>query len=540
MKVPFNKQSLFSILIISICVLTAWSSILQIPFLNDDFQILSFHHPHTFLDCFSPFWNKDISGIYWRPLSNIFHSLIIFLFGYSAVPFRAVSLLLYVTLSISLFRFIKIIGIESKISTIITILFSILTTHELALMWIAGNGDVLVSIFILNAATFYFKYLNGQKTAVYYYFIFFILSILSKESAYSAVLLPLAFFLLETKPNKNVKTMIYSISISILLILISLIYRYSNNLGNPFQSYSQSTFISIENVKNFIGYILLSFFSAHSLELFSSFYNSTLFFISFLCLSVVLLFFFFKFLKKNGIISNKNFWFGLGWFIIFIVPACAFLKRWYVLSASLGLFIALSAFISDLTALYVKKYFKIYLVLLFLIFSFIIYQNFLLIEKWKYCGQKTNFALNSLISLKINTPKLTVWAAPDKIEDVNSMKIGLQQAVEWFCKNKNIDVFSPVRTELFENFKFKIYKKSDSEFFISLINGRFIPEYSTKINTLKIFNFEKSTKDYQFYISSFYDNSILLSNLNISIEPLNSSMTYIYFDGNEFRRLPIK
>jgi len=141
------ESILFPLIVLAASIIP-WSGMAWVPFLNDDFQILVWNNPQNFMDCLRPFYSSDISVSYWRPLVNSIHSFSLWLFGYEAVPFRIINMLIYSSCCLALLVFLKKLGIKPVVALIAAVFFSVLPSHEISVGWIAGRGDTLAALFI--------------------------------------------------------------------------------------------------------------------------------------------------------------------------------------------------------------------------------------------------------------------------------------------------------------------------------------------------------------------------------------------------------
>ncbi len=82
----------------------------------------------------------------------------------------------------------KKIGLSEWYSLYGGLLFALLPSHELQLAWISDQSEPLVTIFLfltlINYLNIYIK-LENKKTSVFLTITFFILAILTKESAFA-------------------------------------------------------------------------------------------------------------------------------------------------------------------------------------------------------------------------------------------------------------------------------------------------------------------------------------------------------------------
>ncbi len=58
--------------IIVIITVVSWFPVLFVSFLNEDYQILTFHKGEGLISILEVFWQPDVMSPYWRPVTNLF------------------------------------------------------------------------------------------------------------------------------------------------------------------------------------------------------------------------------------------------------------------------------------------------------------------------------------------------------------------------------------------------------------------------------------------------------------------------------------
>lgn len=469
---PIHKNLLSAALLSLICIVT-WYGITDVKFLNDDFQITGWNEPQSFAECFSPFSEKDVSGFYYRPVPNTIHSLNKYFFGNDPYYFRLANLLIYIGIINVLAFFLLKLGIGRIESLIASVLFALLPSHEYILGWIAVIGDTLVLLFSLLAAINFLSYIKEKKFFnLLISIIFFIFACFSKEGGFFGIFIPFIFLIIKPE-NYSPKSAIKYFVIFSFIALTILFFRQVSGLDNIFESPNLRDTNILEYIYNFVLFLLLSFVTPDTIEkTFHGMLNAdllSLVIISTGIASIIIMIISFKNMKMY---KKRIFFFGLTWFFVFIIPGIPLMMQWYVYTASGGLLISLSTFIEFDK----KKTPGFILTILILVFSVLSFFNSLeVIYNYKIAANKTNQILTSLRNIEIkNGQRLVVWGSPDKINRVNTLKIGLQQAVEQFSEADSIDVYAPLRTEHFvgANISAKIIEDNKLEF--SINKGRFL------------------------------------------------------------------
>ncbi|MGB8317321.1 MAG: hypothetical protein WCE54_04305 [Ignavibacteriaceae bacterium] len=533
-----ERVSRYYVLVIIIAVTLVWFPVLFVSFINDDIQILSYLNFTSLSGIFQPFVKPDNIAYYWRPLGSSLHALILFAAGFHPFLFKLVSLLIY---SFCIILFIKAgqkIGIEKQVGLIMAVIFVVLPSHELQVAWISDQNEAMFTIFILLAFISYFDLYaqsgNKRKNAVLSV-IFFLSAVLTKEAAFSGIFIP---FIVFVSQKDNIKIRIFQAirdtGIGILIILLTLSYRYIFIGGTPFSSDHFSDFTALKSAVNFFIYIPLAFIPPEAMELLQSVSNNliVLIFIIIIFLSLIVLL-----IIKAQKLNTKNLNIlltGLLWYVVFIIPAVPKLMRWYVFAASIGLFWILAAYVQNWKEFFISK--KILVILIFLISGTAIY-DFNLMTRWSNASKKFSTAVNSIekYSSKIRTDSLLIWITPDKINRISLMKLGVQQSIQWKLKNDSIDVSAPFRAEMVDDDShINLINQTDSSIVFRLINGRFLPLGGKSHYIIRNEKLKGEMNNMNYIIKTRIVNNIPTSILEVKCAKNRIPYEQLYFDGESF------
>lgn len=536
-----NQQAIF---IISLCVVSviSWFPVLSAPFINDDFQILGFHLNKNFFTAFEPFWQKDISQYYWRPLGNLMHPFMLILFGFNALPFRILSLLLNILCGVTLFKLLNRLGINNSIAMVITILFNVLPSHEFQYTWIADQGEILLAIFLMFSFYNYSFFIGEREDKKYFIYslLWFLVAVLFKETAYAGILIPWLGLLNIHKVGKEElkKTIINTVYFAIIIVVL-LIYRIMVIGSSPLGSSHFAELSSVKMILNFFIYFLLAFLPPEILEWFQVNIKNIWLVIPVLLLSVVLLYGLVRTIIRLSSFKKRVFLIGIAWFIIFILPALPVLMRWYVFTASIGLMISLSVLVESIIKK--MKWQRIFWIPVISVFILLVLLNYNKMNDWKIAGEKLNFSLKEL-SREKSQRLILIWAVPDKYNRIPMMKLGVRETVQWALQRKDIEVFAPLRIELFgENPKVKMISSSANQLEFMATNGRFMREggKSKYIITNESEKYEYEGSWYE--INNYLNENILYSNVKVSLKDKQfAEFDQFYFDGEKFKRINYK
>ena len=194
-----------------------------------------------------------------------------------------------------------------------------------------------------------------------------------------------------------------------------------------------------------------------------------------------------------------------------------------------GLIWALAALLKNTVAL--KRNFAI--AALSCVFILCIITDYSISCDWYNSGKTLENGLISLRQFQAEKhKKVIVWCAPDKINRVTIMKIGLQQTIQWGLQDFNTDssyfsdstnVISQLRVE------------AKSGYSVFTHNARFLPE---KVRSSSIFRSESFLKisPYIPEIKTFSFDSRILSQAKV-ILPKSDSTLHLFFDGKSFKKI---
>lgn len=543
--IKLNEKTAFNSIIkhykvsILIFITIIWFPVLFVSFINDDIQILGYLSGNNLNAVFQPFFKPDVSNYYWRPVGNMLHPLIILIGGFNPFLFRLVSLLTYILCIILIIKASEKIGVEKKIGFIFAVIFAVLPSHELQIVWIADQGESLLMIFLLLTFISYSK-IYGEKEKrrknSIFALIWFLLAVLVKETAYTGILIPFIVMISQNDFNKKriLKTLRDS-SIGALVISLTLIYRYIFIGGSPFNSDHFSNFTIVNSIINFFIYIPLAFVPPESLEWLQSISSNHFILILMIVICLfVLIYFILKAVQLNNL-NRTILYTGIAWFVAFIIPALPKLMRWYVFTASIGLIWILLSFFQNWKNFFVSKKIK---VILFLLIAGMAVYDFSLMTRWVDAGSEFNTALKSFGKYKMRTDSILVWVTPDKISRIPVMKLGLQQSVQFEIKNNSLDVSAPFRAEMI-NYKsnIELLSYSDSSIIFKIFNGRFLPDGGKSRYILKneILNGNIDGMNYKIITSA--ERKIPQSVLTIKNIKQVDSKDQFYFNGKEFIKI---
>jgi len=545
--VGINKRTIKEYIIehyaITLFVITAlpWLPVLFVSFIDDDIQILGHFNAGGLTAIFQPFIKPDVTISYWRPLGGVLRILIIMIGGFHPFLFKLVSLLLYGFCIILFYKASEKIGIRKEIAFIFAVIFAVIPSHELQVVWTSDQSEPLFTIFILLSFISYYKFyasVERKKINSILAAICFLCAILVKEAAYTGILIPF-IVLVSQNDYKKIRTLkaFRDAGIGLLIVLLTLFYRSIVIGGTPFSSNHFSNFTIIKLIVNFFIYIPLAFLPPEALEWLQSISaNPIIMILVILIFLIVVTFFFIKAfrLKKENFNILLT---GLLWYIVLIAPAVPKVMRWYVFAASIGLFWLLAAYAQNRKEFFTSK--KI-LLMLFLIIAGTAVYDFNLMTRWIKASDEFNVALNSVGKYKneLSGNSLLVWVTPDKINRIPIMKLGVQQSIQWKINNDSVDVSSPFRVEMVNyQSRINLINHSDSTIVFKITNGRFLPLNGKSHYIIHNEILSGNIYGMNFNINTFIKNKIPQSVLEVKYNKKQIPKKQLYFDGKEFIKI---
>ena len=199
----FITKGLTPYLIILSIILGVYSHTLSFGFINLDDNIIiktdlqdinktSFIKEVFFRDaCFS------YGNGYYRPILSLSFILNKLTTGDNLLYFHLTNIIIHIIFCCLLFYFLKLINVNIITSIIFSLIFAVHPLFVNAVVWIVARNDLLVSVFLISSFIMLIKYKNQDKiTYIVFHFVFFILSLFSKEVTLVA---PVIFIIYLTK-----------------------------------------------------------------------------------------------------------------------------------------------------------------------------------------------------------------------------------------------------------------------------------------------------------------------------------------------------
>jgi hypothetical protein len=175
-------------------VLAAVGGMLDIGFLNDDYQIIGFALHGARPNLLALLSRAEVIEVYYRPLFDLSLALDFLAWGWSPAGFRATTLALHLVNCALVYAIARRLRFEHAVALLALILFGLHPIHEMSLFWIAGRTDVLCTTLVLGSLVLFCRYRDsGDPDTLVGSLVVALLAMLAKEMAISLPLLVAAF-----------------------------------------------------------------------------------------------------------------------------------------------------------------------------------------------------------------------------------------------------------------------------------------------------------------------------------------------------------
>lgn len=142
-------------------------------------------------------FKNEIQGVYYRPLLVLTFLVDYTLGGLNPFVYHLSNIMFHIFAVILLYKFLRHLKIEQKVAFVLSLLFAVHPMVIHAVTWVPGRNDALLCIFFLLSAIYLLKYLDdGKYIQIFLHFLFFLMAMLTKESAVALPLVFLSLYLL--------------------------------------------------------------------------------------------------------------------------------------------------------------------------------------------------------------------------------------------------------------------------------------------------------------------------------------------------------
>lgn len=308
-------------IILLLLVIVVYGQTINFDFVNlDDDKIIVDNHEKiaSIKDIPSMFvtqYGFDQGTPYYRPVILISFIIDSQLSGIKPLAYHFTNLLLHYLTVYFLFQLLLLIKIEKNIAFIITSVFAVHPLLTNAVVWIVGRNDMIATLFGILSFYYFIKFIQDSSVKNFLiHSVFFITAILSKEVTLVLPFLFITFLFFEYRQNFNWKFLnrfifVWLFSIIGFQIAKSHIVIELGNLTYGLPAIKKNIQVVPEIIFKFFVPVNISVLPTYSLA--TSIIGLVLF------IAIVL----FPFI--NSEIRKKEYYFGLIWFLIFVLPGLA-------------------------------------------------------------------------------------------------------------------------------------------------------------------------------------------------------------------------
>ena len=271
-------KNIYLLLFISGIILLLYFPILNYKFTNHDDTTL-IEDNYNYLKNPSNVFNLFTKGVYYstkqlqrdnryyRPILTLSFLIDTQTGGKSYWQFFLTNILLHIACCILLFFLLQKLKYEKFKSLFVTLIYAVHPALVQAVAWVPGRNDSLLTLFALISTIFYIDYFEKNKIKyAILHFIFFIISLLTKESiVFLPVLLYLYFILLINNGkniiSKSLKLKYFIVGWIVISILFFLIRKsiLTEAIGLPLSFTINNLFLNLPGIIQYIGKMLLPF-----------------------------------------------------------------------------------------------------------------------------------------------------------------------------------------------------------------------------------------------------------------------------------------
>lgn len=329
----------------------------------------------------NPFFNRG--GDFYRPLQNVSFMIDAHISGPEGWGYYMTNIILHGLTCCLVFYLLKLLGNKKQIAFLLTILYAVHPLFVQTVAWAPSRGDLLMAAFGLLSIISFIRYVrSNQSWLALIHIVSFGLALFSKEAAIVIPVICGLYYLFIDK-EKKVSPLALSIPVLCWLLLIALFFYIRIVLVKISVPADQFGFIPfLKNLRTLPEFIFKIFIPIGLSPMPSFSFSFT---VVGIILIAVLTGLALKFKSGYGRLPA----FGLAWFLLFTVPALAYINifgsaacdymehRAYV--PSIGILIFIDQFLANDKHTRTNKNIPVYLVLIIVIFgiySFVYSRNY--------------------------------------------------------------------------------------------------------------------------------------------------------------------
>ena len=243
----YFKNNYFVLLFLFVVGIAVYGNVLSGDFVFDDNLLVENNALIRSVGNFGQFFTSSsesgagLSGSnFYRPLQYVAYSIVYGIFGLHSFPFHALSVLLHILNAFLIFLIFQRLAFSRTASLIGSVLFLVHPVNTEAVSYISGIADPLGFLFILLGIFTFLRLQDPQELHTYkdkrkrlykiaQIFLFFILALLSKESAvvFAPLLLLLTIFLWREFSDERKKDSVKIVLGAFFLMVLYMILKFT-------------------------------------------------------------------------------------------------------------------------------------------------------------------------------------------------------------------------------------------------------------------------------------------------------------------------
>jgi hypothetical protein len=276
--------------------------------------------------------------IFYRPLLNVLFMVETHIAKDSPWIYHVTNILLHLGCCILMFKVLQRLGCTIQMAAMASLLFCVHPLNSSAVVWIPGQNDILLGAFLLASFLLFLQTLESRRWGSFIgHLLLFLGALLTKESAIVFPVLCISYALLFYRHTFRRRAWVLATISYCFVIIIWFVLR--SLVPQPFTVHLKSDFLLASSLSNLPALFLYfgKVFFLNGLSIFPNLLDNSIWpgLVSMVLFVVIVL------LKKPS--SAKNILWGLGWFLLFLVPSLVSGIIFYehrAYSAFLGLLLA--------------------------------------------------------------------------------------------------------------------------------------------------------------------------------------------------------
>jgi protein O-mannosyl-transferase len=264
------------------------------------------------------FLSTTDAQLFYRPIMNVLFMMEAQIAGNAPWIYHLTNILLHLACSILLFRVLQQAGSTRRIAALAAVLFCVHPLNTSAVVWIPGRNETLLTLFILGSFSFLLRAVKTNRLPpLLWHFVLFFLALLTKESAVVFPILTISYVYLfhpGVAPRR-----VWVLGLLGYVLLGGVWFELRSLVPQTFALQLNTGFLLMSSLRNTPA-ILLYFgklFFPFNLSIFPNLTDNSLWpgIAGVVLLSTAFL------IRMPA--SIKKFVWGVGWFLLFLIPTFA-------------------------------------------------------------------------------------------------------------------------------------------------------------------------------------------------------------------------